>query len=291
MFYDIQLKLIHHIQSSNFWIDSFFKGLNYFDSIYFYLFLIVFLWAFYNEKWGIRLTYLTFFTILLNNFLKNAFHQPRPYFLDPSVGKTFCSSYGLPSGGALMSMLFAILLIYFWRKKWVYYVAIGYVALISFSRVYLGIHFPTDILGGWVVGAFCAYVFLKLYPHLEAKIQNLSKMRIYWITQALGVAFYLTMSGDSGLGFAGATMGIGAGYYFASSFEEVVFFSLSQRCFSLLIAFLGTLILFVPLELFRKSFSLGGVALLNFTENYILGLWMIYLFPMIRKYLFKTLKI
>lgn len=293
MFYDFQLRIIHHIQSiSSPLLDNIFKALNYVDSLYFYLFLILIIWSGYKQKWGVRLCYLLFCSFLVNDFLKNLFHAPRPYFIDPTVAKSFVSYYGLPSGGAMTSLFLAIILIATWKKKWAWIVGISYTAIISFSRVYLGVHFPTDVIGGWIVGGALAYLFLKYTPVIEKKLDQFSDTKIYWISQGIGVLFYFLMQGIWGLYFTGAAMGLGAGFYFAkkAGIEEIQLKNFKERIISVILAIAGVILLIYPLELYKKSISYSLTAAVSFCGYYIMGVWLMFLFPYLRMKLFKLLK-
>ena len=65
-----------------------------------------------------------------------------------------------PSGHAMASSALALsLIVIFWSTKWRWLVlagAIFYVVIIALTRLYLGVHYPTDILAGWAVS--CAWV-------------------------------------------------------------------------------------------------------------------------------------
>ncbi len=99
--------------------------------------------------------------IVLNVLLKAAFQRDRPELW---TLLTHEATYSFPSGHALMTSAFAVLVIgLLWRTKWrAVSVVAGamYVALIGFSRLYLGVHYPSDIAAGWCVGAAWAIVVL-----------------------------------------------------------------------------------------------------------------------------------
>lgn len=93
--------------------------------------------------------------LALNVGLKLVFARPRPVLWPHLINET---SYGFPSGHALGSLVLYGFLAYVFacwyprQSGWIYGIATGTVALIGFSRIYLGVHFPTDILAGYSVG-------------------------------------------------------------------------------------------------------------------------------------------
>jgi len=91
---------------------------------------------------------------LLNFILKLIFERTRPDLWERLVTET---SYSFPSGHAMISSALALSVIFiFWktRYRWlVLIIGVLFVAIIGFSRLYLGVHYPTDILAGWIVSA------------------------------------------------------------------------------------------------------------------------------------------
>jgi membrane-associated phospholipid phosphatase len=93
----------------------------------------------------------------LNLLLKDLFARPRPSFEHPLVVET---SYSFPSGQAMESLVVYGMLAYFavltLRSQRMRVVSVGgaavVVALIGFSRVYLGAHYVSDVVGGFAAG-------------------------------------------------------------------------------------------------------------------------------------------
>lgn len=91
---------------------------------------------------------------LLNILLKTVFQRDRPELWERIVTE---NSFSFPSGHAMASSALALsLFVIFWHTKWRWLIIILtslYVAIIAISRLYLGVHYPTDILAGWMVSA------------------------------------------------------------------------------------------------------------------------------------------
>lgn len=99
----------------------------------------------------------TFGGIVLNGVLKLGFNRPRPSLFVPAV-HTVSSSF--PSGHAMSAAIVystvAYLAARLHRRKWARWLVMGaaliLIALISFSRMYLGVHYPSDVIAGVAVG-------------------------------------------------------------------------------------------------------------------------------------------
>jgi membrane-associated phospholipid phosphatase len=95
---------------------------------------------------------------VLNQLLKGFFQRPRPHFAHPLVVE---SSYSFPSGHAMESFvvygMLAYLAVLLWLRSWEARVAVIcgaalVVVLIGFSRMYLGVHYFSDVVAGYAAG-------------------------------------------------------------------------------------------------------------------------------------------
>jgi undecaprenyl-diphosphatase len=94
---------------------------------------------------------------LVNEGMKLFFHRPRP---EPWFSYPLPSTYSFPSGHAFVSFCFFVCLAeILMRHGWplagkvaIWSAALGCTLTIGVSRVYLGVHYPTDVLGGYAAG-------------------------------------------------------------------------------------------------------------------------------------------
>lgn len=175
------IRTIHEVRGPL--LDSFFRFLNYFDRQEFFFVLIPIIWLWCGWKWGLRLFYILTLSMFTNITLKQLFALPRPFHLDPSVGVIQVGGYGFPSGTGQTVILLSLILVTHWKSSWKWVVAALYISLISFSRIYLGVHFFTDILGGWVVGFFLWILFAYGFPPIEKKLSRLQPLALFALSQ------------------------------------------------------------------------------------------------------------
>jgi len=150
-------------------LDDWFLFSQFFDHASFY---ILFCLGFFllGRKVGIRVSIVFIMSALTNKALKLLFDLPRPHMLEPSLGIVTLSSHGFPSGAAQGAVLVCGILIAEFKGTWRFFVGPLFAINLCLSRVYLGVHFPTDILGGVVVGfALLAFYLTILRPNTEGK--------------------------------------------------------------------------------------------------------------------------
>lgn len=104
--------------------------------------------------------------------LKHGFKIPRP-----EGGIIEVAGYGFPSGHSAMSTLFALLIIYSYfshvktliGKILLITLGLGSAGLISYSRIYLGVHSIYDVVGGIILGLFWFILSVMFYTHISRR--------------------------------------------------------------------------------------------------------------------------
>ncbi|QDV65306.1 undecaprenyl pyrophosphate phosphatase [Crateriforma conspicua] len=101
--------------------------------------------------------------IAISLLLKRVFDRPRPDVV-PHLSDVYTSSF--PSGHSMMSavvyLTLGVLIIpvlkHFWARVYVLATAALVTVLVGISRVYMGVHYPTDVLAGWAAGGVWALI-------------------------------------------------------------------------------------------------------------------------------------
>lgn len=155
-----------------------------------YIALIVVVFVSLDARRGRALALVLLASFYANQVLKLAFTTQRPFQVDPDVLRSAAAAdtapgHGFPSGHAQGSATFWWLAAYYLRRRWFTVLALVVVLAVSLSRVYLGVHMPIDILGGWLF----AGGFVVLAAWLERSGLSLGK----WLRVVLGVSVPLAL--------------------------------------------------------------------------------------------------
>ena len=169
----MELQILHMIQGwHQDWLDSvmlFFTSLG--DGGVLWISLsIIFLVIPRTRKCGVSMLLALGLTFLVGNqIIKNLVARPRPCAVDTSVKLLipYPSEYSFPSGHTSNSFAAAATVFAYYHKPGI--VALLVAGMIAFSRLYLFVHYPTDILGGIILGIFDACVVVFFVRKWESK--------------------------------------------------------------------------------------------------------------------------
>jgi membrane-associated phospholipid phosphatase len=175
------LDLIVALQQVHPALHGVFRTVTFMGEPEFYLLLLPLLFWCVDFGLGARVAIFLLLSSHLNLSLKAMFQQPRPFDFNPALQLTSAEGYGLPSGHAQSAVVVWGSIAAWAHKVWFWAVAVGLMVLIGISRVYLGVHFPMDVLAGWAIGALS----LGLYLTTQKGVMN-------WLA-ALGLAQQLLL--------------------------------------------------------------------------------------------------
>jgi undecaprenyl-diphosphatase len=145
-----------------------------------YLAILIYLGIKYKRKFIIILLFIILAATLADQvsvqLFKNLFQRLRPChepLLDGLVHQfngECGGSYGFISSHATNSFNVAVLSLLFIRKRWFSVSIVIWALVIGYSRIYLGVHYPGDVICGSIVGALIGWGIYKLYFLTDRKI-------------------------------------------------------------------------------------------------------------------------
>lgn len=217
--------------------------------------ILGFIYWCYDKKFGVFVGTNLMVGLVANPMIKNIFLRYRPYMVHSEVKclKTvhegdlydpLLQGYSFPSGHTSNSSTMYFSLPVYEKKKWLVVLGILMPFLVGLSRVCLGVHYPTDVMAGWLLGA----VVVALMSFLQKKIQV--KWKLYlWITLlTIPGCFYCTSNDYF------TSLGMMLGFFAASLFEEkYVNFDNTKDIKKSIIRVVGGLVVFLLANVVLKT--------------------------------------
>lgn len=267
-------------------ISNLFQPLNWAGGETFFLIMMSIIYWTVNKSIGRRLTVIFLFSAWLNAFCKSWWKRPRPFQVSENVAAAYpVGGYGLPSGHTQTATTVASVLFVETRKRWAMVLLILYMFLTGISRMVHGVHFPQDVLLGWILGIGIVVVMLWLEKRFQASLAEITFGRTIVITVVLA-AILLILSfwtGPNANGVAGMVTpaavlaGVIPGFFI--ELNRVGFStdgSLKQKCLRYLVGIVTALLIkegLKPVLGMINDHSLAMEAFVRFTRYFLLGLW------------------
>lgn len=254
-------------------LDLPFKVFTFMGEEQFFLLILPFIYWCLDRRSGARLVVLFLFSAYLNAVAKTLGGQPRPFTYDARVRMLYpAAGEGFPSGHTQAAVVVWGYLASRFRRSWLWVLAGLLMLFIPLSRIYLGVHFPHDVLGGYLLGAVLLVLYLWLEPGAEQWLKTKSLARQLGLALAVPLLLTVLFLAEDGVTEGATLMGMSVGFVLE---RRWVGFEPAGLWWKRLVRFLlGVAVLFALWMGLRVAFvGLEPALLFRFIRYGLVGLW------------------
>ncbi|MEZ0395339.1 MAG: phosphatase PAP2 family protein [Anaerolineales bacterium] len=171
---DWGLAVVSAVQGWGGWLEAPMKFFSFLGTEDFFMLVLPVLFWCVDVRLGIQVGFILLISATTNHAFKMAFQGPRPYWYSQSIRAYAAeTSFGIPSGHAQTAASVWGMVAAGLKRGWAWAAAGALVFLIGLSRLYLGVHFPHDVLLGWLIGALLLWLMLRLWNPAAAWLKRL----------------------------------------------------------------------------------------------------------------------
>jgi membrane-associated phospholipid phosphatase len=311
----LEIPITLFFQSLGAWPNPLMQIFSFLGRQEFYLMIMPLLYWCIDTTLGMRIGAMILLTNWTNVVFKLAFHLPRPYWLDRRVvAYSSETSFGMPSGHAQDTAAIWGLFAASQKKRWLTSLAVLVMVVVGLSRIYLGVHFTSDVLVGWTLGLCLLFIYLKIEkpaaawlagrpPLTLATLSLASSLLVMavplaiilllrswqlppdWVRNAAAAApgtaispFNLSDPVSLGGIWLGITLGAAVAHSMLGGFQAAG--QPSQKLWRYLVGIAGVFLIWSGLgKIFPHSEDLVGLVL-RYTRYALVGLWISLLAPL-----------
>ncbi len=170
--YDFGIRLTLFLQTFA-WLEAPMRFFTFLGTPDFFILVLPVVYWCIDSSLGIRIGFILLFGNGFNELAKLALQGPRPYWISSAVKPLAAdSSFGVPSGHAQIAAGVWGMIAARVRRGWAWTAALVIIFLIGLSRIYLAVHFPHDVLVGWLLGGLTLWAFLALWEPVAAWLKQ-----------------------------------------------------------------------------------------------------------------------
>lgn len=161
--WNAELSITLFLQGLGAWLTTPMQLLSMLGTEQFFMLVMPALFWCLDAGLGLRIGTMLLFGNALNGFLKEALHTPRPFWYSDQVRPlSMETTFGMPSGHSQNAAGIWGLLAALVRRRIVWIILLLVIFGIGVSRIYLGMHFTSDVIVGWSLGFLAVYAFVRL---------------------------------------------------------------------------------------------------------------------------------
>ena len=188
--YELDLSWVIAFQSLGDWLITPMRFFSFLGTEEFYILLLPILYWCIDASLGIRVGSILLLSNGVNFIFKAAFASPRPYWYSSMVKPLWAeSSFGIPSGHAQFAVVIWGSIASYFRRAWVWALAVFLTLVIGLSRPFLGAHFFIDVFAGWIIGALSLWLYIRYWDGVAhwASALPLRRQILYALFLSLGM--------------------------------------------------------------------------------------------------------
>jgi membrane-associated phospholipid phosphatase len=171
--WNAEIEIILWLQSLGLWLAAPMRLASLFGNEEFFLLLLPVIYWSISASLGLRVGLMLLLSANINHLLKLSLHSPRPYWYSQRVmALSVEATFGIPSAHAQNTVAIWGLLAALVRRPWAWAAALLLSLVVGLSRIYLGVHFPSDVLAGWLIGAALLWMFMRWEPAVAAWLRR-----------------------------------------------------------------------------------------------------------------------
>jgi len=252
------------------------------NQIFYVLFLPLCYWL-YDTKLSLKIGTVFLVSATINDMTKEIYQNPRPDPANLLEGiRQLNLSYkphspGFPSGHTQGAVSLWGAALYFINKKWVRILSVMLIILIPYSRIYLGVHYLGDVIGGYVLGLICLLTVIPLIILVQRNYLKVNTVLTVSFLVIVPLVIFYIIPGHG----INQTMGVLSGMLLGAFFgEERIDFnprnSILPNIIKIFLGLAGVFIIKEGMKLVLPSIPMSG-----YFRYWLIGFWVAFGAPLI----------